>query len=187
MLLNNDTEIITEDWLSIMVGYGVQPHVGAVGAKLIYPDETLQHAGVILGLGGVASHAYIGASREDVGMYGRLKVPYDYAAVTAACLLVSKKKFEEVNGLEEDLKVAYNDIDFCLKLLKKGYFNVFLPMVEIYHFESKSRGSDLDPDKIERFNSEQKYMWKKWQETLDDDRFYNPNFTKKAWFLLDKK
>lgn len=187
VLLNNDTEIITEDWLSIMVGYGVQPHVGAVGAKLIYPDETLQHAGVILGLGGVASHAYIGASREDVGMYGRLKVPYDYAAVTAACLLVSKKKFEEVNGLEEDLKVAYNDIDFCLKLLKKGYFNVFLPMVEIYHFESKSRGSDLDPDKIERFNSEQKYMWKKWQETLDDDRFYNPNFTKKAWFLLDKK
>ncbi|MDO4752851.1 MAG: glycosyltransferase family 2 protein [Candidatus Saccharibacteria bacterium] len=187
VLLNNDTEIITPGWLKIIVGYALQSHVGAVGAKLIYPDETLQHAGVILGLGGVASHAYIGASRDDLGIYGRLRVPYDYAAVTGACLCVNKKKFKEVGGLEEDLKVAYNDIDFCLKLLEKGYYNVFAPMVEAYHYESKSRGSDLDPDKVDRFNREQDYMWEKWGDTLRDDKFYNPNFSNRGWFALDKE
>lgn len=185
LLLNNDTEVITPNWLEIMVGYAMQKHIGAVGPKLLYPDYTVQHAGVILGLGGVASHAYIGAKREDNGMYGRLKVPYNYSAVTAACLMVEKNKFNEVNGLEETLKVAYNDIDFNIKLLEKGYYNIFIPQVELIHFESKSRGLDTTSEKYKRFLEESKYMYDKW--TLDYDRFYNPNFSKKGWFVLDKK
>ena len=186
-LLNNDTEIITPEWLDIMVGYASQKHIGAVGPKLLYPDNTVQHAGVIMGLGGVASHAYIGAGRKDPGMYGRLRVPYNYACVTAACLVVSKKKYQEVNGLEEDLKVAYNDVDFNLKLLEKGYYNVFVPQVEIYHYESKSRGLDNTPKKLKRFNLEQGYMYKKWPNIIKDDPFYNANFSKKGWFMLNKK
>lgn len=185
LLLNNDTEVITDNWLNIMVGYAMQKHIGAVGPKLLYPDFTVQHGGVILGLGGVASHAYIGSSREDMGMYGRLRVPYDYSAVTAACLMVEKKKFQEVGGLEEDLKVAYNDIDFNIKLLKKGYYNVFLPTVELIHFESKSRGLDTTSEKYKRFLIESDYMYKKWD--LKRDRFYNDNFSKNGWFVLDKK
>ncbi|MDD3453389.1 MAG: glycosyltransferase family 2 protein [Bacilli bacterium] len=185
VLLNNDTEIITEDWLTILIGYASQSHIGAVGPKLLYPDYSVQHGGVILGLGGVASHAYIGSSREDLGMYGRLSVPYNYSAVTAACLAISRKKFDEVNGLEEELKVAYNDIDFNIKLLQKGYYNVFVPQVEIIHFESKSRGLDTTSEKYKRFLIESDYMYTKWK--LDTDRFYNPNFSKKGWFVLDKK
>ena len=187
VLLNNDTEVITPNWLSYLVGYAAQPHVGAVGAKLIYPDDTLQHAGVILGLGGVASHAYIGETRDALGLYGRLRVPYDYSAVTAACLCLSKKKFEEVGGLEEDLRVAYNDMDLNLKLLKSGYYNVFLPMVELYHYESKSRGLDTASEKYKRFMEESDYMWVKWCDMLENDRFYNKNFAKRAWFALDKE
>lgn len=187
VLLNNDTEIITPNWLEIMVGYASQKHIGAVGAKLLYPDKTIQHAGVILGLGGVASHAYIGASRNDLGMYGRLRVPYDYSAVTAACLMVSKKKFNEVKGLEEDLKVAYNDVDFNIKLLEKNYYNIFLPQVELIHFESKSRGFDTTTEKYKRFLKESEYMYNKWQNILDNDKMYNKNFSKKGWFVLDKK
>ena len=187
VLLNNDTEVITPEWLSIMVGYAMQKHIGAVGPKLLYPDYTVQHAGVILGLGGVASHAYIGTERNDLGMYGRLRVPYDYSANTAACLMVNKKKFLEVGGLEEDLKVAYNDIDFNIKLLEKGYYNIFLPQVELIHYESKSRGLDTTSEKYKRFLVESKYMYDKWGDTLLNDKFYNPNFSKKAWFMLDKK
>ena len=187
VLLNNDTEIITPKWLGLMVGYAKQPEVGAVGAKLLYPDDTIQHAGVILGLGGVASHAYLGSQCDDLGLFGRLRVPYNYAAVTAACLCVSKEKFEEVGGLEEDLKVAYNDVDLNLKLLERGYYNVVLPMVELYHHESKSRGSDFAPDKIKRFNSEQDYMWEKWGNMLENDKFYNPNFSNRMWFVLDRE
>ena len=186
VLLNNDTEVITGDWLKIMVGYAMQDHVGAVGPKLLYPDMTVQHGGVILGLGGVASHAYIGANRDDLGMYGRLRVPYDYSACTAACLMIKKEKFLEVGGLEEDLKVAYNDIDFNIKLLEKGYYNVFLPNVELLHYESKSRGLDTTSEKYKRFQLEEKYMYDKWKTKLTDDKFYNPNFSKKGWFMLDK-
>lgn len=188
ILLNNDTEIITENWIETMLGYAMQKHIGCVGAKLLYPDDlTIQHAGVILGLGGVASHAYIGETRDALGMYGRLRVPYDYAANTAACLMVNKKKFQEVNGLEEDLMVAYNDIDFNIKLLNAGYYNVFLPQVEIIHYESKSRGLDTSSEKYKRFQKESQYMWDKWKEMLNSDPFYNNNFSKKGWFMLDKK
>ncbi len=186
-LLNNDTEIITDKWLTIMVGYAMQDHVGAVGPKLLYPDNTVQHGGVILGLGGVASHAYIGSSVDDYGIYGRLRVPYNYAGVTAACLMVSKKKFLEVGGLEENLKVAYNDVDFNIKLTEKGYYNLFVPQVMVYHYESKSRGLDTTPEKMERFNKEHDYMYSKWNKQITNDRFYNPNFSKKGWFMLDNK
>ena len=187
VLLNNDTEILSENWLNEMVGYASLPHVGTVGPKLLYSDMTVQHGGVILGLGGVASHAYIGANRDDAGMYGRLRVPYDYSAVTAACLMISKKKYEEVNGLEEELMVAYNDIDFNIKLLQKGYYNVFLPQVELIHYESKSRGLDTSPEKYKRFLKESKYMYNKWENILMNDKMYNPNFSKKGWFVLDIK
>ncbi|MBR0466225.1 MAG: glycosyltransferase family 2 protein [Clostridia bacterium] len=184
-LLNNDTEILNGNWLSIMLGYAMQPHIGTVGAKLFYPDMTVQHAGTIMGLGGVASHAYLGSSKNDTGLYGRLCVPYNYAANTAACLVVSKEKFESVGGLEEDLKVAYNDVDFNMKLLDKGYYNVFVPMAELLHYESKSRGYDTTSSKFKRFQSEQEYMYKKWDKYIKHDPFYNPNFTLKYWFLLD--
>lgn len=189
VLLNNDTEIITPEWLGILVGYAALPHVGAVGAKLLYPDNTIQHAGVLLALGApgsVAVHALLGAAGDDSGNCGRLRVPYNYSAVTGACLCVDKKKFEEVGGLEEDLKVAYNDIDFCLKLLKKGYYNVVVPMAKLYHYESKSRGSDMATEKYNRLMKESEYMWNKWEEVMKDDRFYNNNFSKTLWFALDK-
>ena len=186
VLLNNDTEIISPDWLNIMVGYAMQKHIGTVGIKLLYPDMTVQHAGVILGLGGVASHAYIGASRDEIGMYARLRVPFNYAANTAACLMVSRKKFDEVNGLEETLMVAYNDIDFNLKLLEKGYYNVTLPQLEALHYESKSRGLDTTSAKYQRFIKESDYMWKKWGKLLNDDPYYNPAFSKKMSFMQDR-
>ena len=185
-LLNNDTEVISPDWLTKLVGYASQEHVGCVGPKLLYPDTTVQHGGVIIGLGGVASHAYIGSPRVDLGDYGRLCVPYNYSGVTAACLVVKKSKFLEVKGLEEDLKVAYNDIDFDLKLIDKGYYNVFIPMVELYHYESKSRGYDTTSEKYKRFKIEEDYMFKKWDKYIKYDPFYNPNYAKNAWFKLDK-
>lgn len=187
MLLNNDTEVITDNWLTTMVGYASQKHIGCVGAKLLYPDYTVQHAGVILGLGGVASHAYIGADRKEVGYFGRLCVPYNYSANTAACLLVSRKKFDEVGGLEEELKVAYNDIDFNMKLLKKGYYNVFLPQIELIHYESKTRGHEDSPEKKERFKQESEYMLKKWEKEINNDIYYNYNFSKKGWFVLERR
>ncbi len=187
VLLNNDTEIITPEWLTIMVGYAMQPHVGAVGAKLLYPDNTVQHGGVVLGMGGVAGHVFLNEKRDAIGLYGRMRVPYDVGAVTAACLCVEKKKFEEVGGLEEDLKVAFNDIDFNMKLLKKGYYNVILPMVELYHYESKSRGTDMAPGKKERFQREVLYMQDKWGDDLLHDRFYNANYSLDGPFMLDRK
>ena len=188
ILLNNDTEVITPEWMEWMVGYATQPHVGAVGVKLLYPDGTVQHGGVVIGLGGVAGHAYIGKSRKDPGMYGRMRVPYNYGAVTAACLCIEKKKFLEVKGLEEEgLKVAFNDIDFNMKLLDEGYYNIFLPMVELYHYESKSRGLDTAPEKKMRFEREVKFMQKKWGEKLLKDKCYNPNLSLRWDFVLDRK
>jgi len=185
VLLNNDVEIITPNWLEIMLGYAEQKHIGAVGVKLLYSDDTVQHAGVVLGLG-VAAHTFVGMLKDEVVWGGRLSVPYNYSAVTAACLMVNRKKWNEVGGLEEDLKVAYNDIDFCLKLLEKGYYNVMLPMVELYHYESKSRGKDDTLEKRRRFEREQDYMKRKWKKRIEDDEFYNPNFTRKTWYMLDR-
>ncbi len=186
-LLNNDTEVISPDWLKTLVTYASLPYAGAVGPKLLFPDDTVQHAGVILGLGGVASHAYLGKSKEDLGLFGRLRVPYNYGAVTAACLVVKKEKYLSVGGLEEELKVAYNDVDFNIKLLKKGYYNICTPQVMLHHFESKSRGLDTTSEKYKRFQKESKFMYDKWKDILLNDPFYNKNFAINYWFVLDKK
>lgn len=190
VLLNNDTEIITPNWLQIMVGYAMQPHIGAVGVKLLYPDNTVQHAGIVLGIGGIAQHCFIENSREDVGFYGRLSVPFNYSAVTAACLMVEKSKFLEVNGLDEEIKVAFNDVDFNIKLLEKGYYNICLNQVELYHHESKSRGDDtvdIHSEKYRRFVQEHDLMKERWGNILYQDKFYNPNLSLKKAYVLDKK
>lgn len=190
VLLNNDTKVITPKWLKTMVGYAIQDHIGAVGPKLLYEDGTVQHGGVLLGLNAVASHAYINASDDESGIYGRLRVPYNYSAVTAACLAVERSKAIEVGLLDEKLKVAYNDIDFNLKLRNKGYYNVFLPQVSLYHLESKSRGLDTTFDKYEKFKKEEDYMLQKYKDIINNDPFYNSNYSKcdpEANFYLNRE
>ena len=173
LFLNNDTEIIQEDTLEWLVGYASQEHVGCVGAKLLYPDKLVQHAGVVLGFGGVAGHIYVANSYHDNGLFGRLVMPYNYTAVTAACLCIKKSKFNEVKGFDEKLKVALNDVDLNLKILEKGYYNVCLSNVEVIHYESKSRGYEASYEKQERFKREQEYMKKKWGHTLDRDKYFS--------------
>lgn len=175
LLLNNDTEVIQGDFLDKMVGYASQKHVGAVGIKLLYPDNKVQHAGVVLGYGGVAGHVYVTASKDDNGLMGRLAMPYNYSAVTAACLLVSRKKFDEVGGFDEKLKVALNDVDLNLKFLDKGYYNTQLSYITMYHHESKSRGYEVTSEKTERFKKEQEYVMKKWGKKIEKDNFFSLN------------
>jgi O-antigen biosynthesis protein len=175
LLLNNDTEVKDADFLDKMVGYGMQQHVGCVGIKLLYKDKKVQHAGVVLGYGGVAGHIFVPYSYNDVGLFGRLAMPYNYTAVTAACLLIKKSKFAEVNGFDENLKVALNDVDFCLKVLERGYYNVCLSNVEMYHYESRSRGYEVTKEKQERYKKEESYMINKWGKKLDDDKYFSKN------------
>ena len=177
-LLNNDIEISAGDWLLEMVRYGCQPHVGCVGAKLLYGNNTVQHAGVICGLGNVAGHAHRYLPKDDSGYYGRLQSAQYYSAVTAACLLVRKDVWGEVGGMNEELAVAYNDIDFCLRVKEAGYKNIYTPYVELYHHESISRGSEDSPEKLERYQAEVDYMWQHWSEQLRYDDCYNPNLSK---------
>ena len=181
LLLNNDVEVINGDWLSEMLGHCQRKDVGIVGAKLFYPDHTIQHAGIIMGLGGVAGHAYFGADRDEVGYFARAILQQDLSAVTAACLMVKRTVYEEVGGLEETLKVAFNDVDFCLKVREKGYLVVFTPYAQLYHYESKSRGKENTVEKIQRFENEIKYMEQKWSEYIEDDPYYNPNLSLKKW------
>lgn len=175
LFLNNDTEVLDADFIEWMVGYASLPHVGCVGIKLLYPDKLVQHAGVVLGYGGVAGHIYVTASNNDNGLFGRLCMPYDYTAVTAACLMIDKKKFNTVKGFDENLKVALNDVDLNLKVLDKGYYNVCLSNITMFHYESKSRGYEASKEKHERFLSEQEYMKNKWGKMLDDDKFFSKN------------
>ena len=177
VLLNNDTEVITPNWLNIMVGYAMQKHIGAVGAKLLYNDNTIQHVGIVLGIAHIAGHFAVGCGKNDIGPYARHVVPYNNGGVTAACLMVSKKKYLEVNGLDEELKVAFNDVEFNIKLLKKGYYNVCLPQVMLYHYESKSRGSDKNGEKHQRFLYESKLLRKKGGKYIERDPFYNDNLS----------
>lgn len=186
VLLNNDIEIISDNWLSKMVGYASQKHIGCVGIKLLYPNNTVQHCGVVLGCGGIASHAFLNCSKEEYGYFSRLFGTYNYSAVTAACLMVSKSKYNEVNGLDENLKVAYNDVDLNIKILEKGYYNVCIPTIMAYHYESVSRGSDLSDKNKGRFISEMKYMVEKWNNNILYDKFYNRNLSVKYPFYLDK-
>lgn len=182
LLLNNDTEVISPDWMREMVDIGLREDVGIVGAKLYYPDNTIQHAGVIIGLGGIAGHVFKSFPRKDPGFMGRLLVCQDYSAVTAACMLVKRDAFEKAGGLTEELAVAFNDIDFCLKVGKAGYRVVFTPFAELYHYESKSRGADDTPDKQDRFNNEITEFRNRWGEILKNgDPCYNRHFTLKRF------
>ncbi|WP_110631114.1 glycosyltransferase family 2 protein [Salinicola salarius] len=177
-LVNNDIEPINSGWLTEMVGQATRPEIGCVGAKLYYPNETVQHAGVILGIGGVAGHAHKYFSRNSPGYFTRLHLAHNLSAVTAACLLVRRSVFEQVDGLNEThLPVAFNDVDFCLKVRKAGYRNLWTPYAELYHHESVSRGQDDNAKKRARAAGEVAYMRKAWGPALDSDPAYNPNLT----------
>lgn len=180
LLLNDDVTVITPDWLQEMAGQALRSNIGAVGAHLLYPDETIQHAGIILGIGGIANHGHRRAGADNPGYFGRLLAVTNYAAVTGACLMVKKNLYLSMGGLDEALAVSYNDVDFCLRLLCKGYFNVTLPQVRLYHMESKSRGKDDDNDaeKRQRFQQEADIMLKRWGDLIKRDPFYNPNLTR---------
>lgn len=177
-LLNNDLEVITPDWLDEMVSHALQPGIGAVGARLWYPDNTLQHGGVIVGLGGVAGHAHVHMARQHAGYFGRTSLLSAFSAVTAACLVIRKSIFEEVGGLNEtDLAVAFNDVDFCLRVRELGYTNMLTPYAELYHYESATRGLDDTPEKSARFNREVEYMKQRWEPLLQHDPAYSPNLS----------
>lgn len=175
-LVNNDIEVISPDWLEEMVSWALQPDVGCVGAKLYYANDTVQHAGVILGIGGVAGHSHKHYPRYHDGYFSRLRTVQNLSAVTAACLVVRKGVYEEVGGLDADhLAIAFNDVDFCLKVRAAGYLNVWTPFAELYHLESVSRGAEDDPEKQRRFNAEAEVMLRRW--ALDRDPYYSPNLT----------
>lgn len=178
LFLNNDTEVINGDWLKLMVSFGQQERIGCVGAKLLYPNNTIQHAGVILGLGGIAGHGHYGYPHGDLGYFGKLALNVDYLAVTAACLLMKKQDFEAVSGFDEDFTVAFNDVDLCLKVKALGRDNVWLHEAELYHFESQTRGYDDKGKKKKRFEKEKVMMENKWATLIEDDPFYNPNLTR---------
>ena len=177
-LINNDVEVISPEWLTEMVSHSLRPEIGCVGAKLYYTDDTIQHAGVIIGLGGVAGHSHKYFPRTSSGYFYRLKIIQNLSAVTAACLVVRKSIYEQVGGLEEsNLSIAFNDVDFCLMVREAGYRNLWTPYAELFHHESKSRGDENTRDKVERFHSEIAFVKDKWGDTLSHDPCYNPNLT----------
>jgi GT2 family glycosyltransferase len=176
-LLNDDIEVITPDWIEEMVSFAMKPDVGAVGARLWYPNGTLQHGGVIIGIGGVAGHAHLRLPKGQHGYFGRAVVQQELSAVTGACLMVRRAVFEHVGGLDEQIAVAFNDVDLCLRLRAAGYRNIWTPFAELIHHESVSRGREDNPEKIARFQREVRFMHERWREVLTFDPHYNPNLT----------
>jgi GT2 family glycosyltransferase len=170
LLLNNDTEVISPGWMRAMLELCHLPGVGIVGAKLYYPDRTIQHAGVVLGIKGVAGHSHKHFPGRNRGYFDSLTCIRNYSAVTAACMLVRRDAFERVGGFDEELRVAFNDVDFCIRVREKGYRIAWTPYAELYHPESATRGFDLDPREIE-------FMKRRWKETLVNDPYYNRNLT----------
>ncbi len=178
LLLNNDIEVISKDWLREMVSLALVPGTGCVGAMLYYPNEAIQHAGIVLGIGGVAGHSHKFFGRGHSGYFGRLKLPQNVSAVTGACLMVAKTIYEEVGGFdEENLKIAFNDVDFCLRVQAAGYRNAWTPYAELYHHESLSRGTENTPEKKARFSGEVRYMKARWGDALHQDPYYSPHLT----------
>lgn len=176
--LNNDLEVINPEWLEELVTQALRPEIGCVGPMLYYPDDTIQHAGVVLGVGGVANHAFYHAPRTTCDYFNRAHLIQNYSAVTGACLLIRKSIFTQVGGFNAaDLPVAFNDIDFCLRVRAAGYRNLWTPFAELYHHESPSRGAEDTPEKLKRFHSEVAYMREQWGPLLDRDPAYNPNLT----------
>jgi GT2 family glycosyltransferase len=178
LLLNNDIEILTPSWIEEMLMFTQREDVGAAGMMLYYPDDTVQHAGVILGIGGVAGHAHKYFNRGDYGYASRLSIAQNFSAVTAAALMVRRDVWDKVGGLDEDFAVAFNDVDFCMKIRDAGYLIVWTPYAEGYHYESKSRGLEDTIEKQKRFKGECDKFFAKWQDELDaGDPYYNPNLT----------
>lgn len=180
VLLNNDTEVLTPDWLEAMMEQAQRPAIGAVGASLLFPDRSVQHAGVIMGIGGVAGHSHRFAAPDSAGYFGALRAISNYAAVTAACLMVRREVYGRVGGLDETLTVAFNDVDFCLRLNDLGLRNVWLPHVALVHGESKSRGSDLGFLKARRSIREEAVMLERWGDIIARDPHYNVNLTRRS-------
>lgn len=182
VLLNNDVEVISEDWIEEMLSNCQRKDVGIVGAKLYYPDDTVQHAGIIVGIGGVAGNVFTGLPRKFSGYFHKASIQQDLSAVTAACMMVKRSVYENMNGLEEKLQVAFNDVDFCLRVRSAGYLVVYDPYVELYHHESKTRGAENTKEKVRRFQSEIEYMRSHWLDLLKKgDPMYNPNLTLTKW------
>lgn len=182
LLLNNDTELIQADLLEEMLGYCQRHDVGIVGARLLYEDDTIQHAGVVIGFGGIAGHAFVGLHKAENSYFHRAMSAQDYSAVTAACMMTKKSVFHQVNGLSEELAVAFNDIDYCMKVRELGLLVVYNPYAVLYHYESKSRGLEDTPEKVERFNREVRTFAQRWSRILKEgDPYYNPNLTLRSW------
>jgi GT2 family glycosyltransferase len=180
LLLNNDTQVISVNWMEELLMYAVRSDVGAVGAKLYYANHTIQHAGVVIGLGAhrTAGHTHYGVGRENVGYMGKLFYAQNVTAVTGACLMVETQLYRRLHGLDESFAIALNDVDFCLRLQKEGYANIFNPYCELYHFESISRGSDAQGGKALRYEKEAERFRIKWADELEKgDKYYNPNFS----------
>ena len=180
LLLNNDTEVITPDWMEELLMYALRKDVGVVGAKLYYPDKTIQHAGIVIGLGAhrTAGHTHYRIPEANVGYMGKLCYAQDVTAVTGACMMVSRALYEELGGLDESFTVALNDVDFCLRVREKGLLNIFTPFAELYHYESKSRGSDKKDERALRYQQESDRFRVKWADALaKGDPYYNPNFS----------
>ncbi|MET0540678.1 MAG: glycosyltransferase family 2 protein, partial [Variovorax sp.] len=177
-LVNNDIEVLSPDWLSELASIALQPGVGAVGARLWYPDRTLQHAGLVLGMGGIAGHAHKGLPEGLNGYAGRAALIQSFSAVTAACMVVQTARYREVGGLDEaNLPVAYNDVDFCLRLRRAGYRNVWTPYAQLLHHESATRGDDVAPEKQARLARESAFMQARWGDLIAHDPAYSPNLT----------
>ncbi|MCI8664030.1 MAG: glycosyltransferase family 2 protein [Hungatella sp.] len=186
LFLNNDTELIAENFIEEMLGFCQREDVGIVGAKLLYQDDTIQHAGVVVGFGGIAGHTFIGLHRAENSYFHRAMCAQDYSAVTAACMMSKKSVFRQAGGFSEELAVAFNDIDYCMKVRSLGKLVVYAPYALLYHYESKSRGLEDTPEKVARFNREVAKFAKKWPDILrDGDPYYNPNLTlRKSNFAL---
>lgn len=191
ILLNNDTEVISPAWIEEMLMYAQRDDIGAVGAKLYFPDHTIQHAGVILGLGPhrTAGHAFSKVDGENLGYMGRLYYAQNVSAVTAACVMIPRRVWEAVNGLDTSFAVAFNDVDLCMRIRQMGYLIVWTPYAELYHYESKSRGSENTPEKKKRFESEVQRFRERWEKQLKEgDPYYNPNLTlERADFSIKQK
>ncbi len=179
-LLNDDIEVVSPGWLEEMVSLAILPHVAAVGARLWYPDGTLQHGGVILGIGSVAGHAHPRLPKRHAGYVGRAVLRQELSAVTGACLVVRRTVYEEIGGLDERLAVAFNDVDLCLRFRSAGYRNIWTPYAELIHHESASRGAEDNPVKLARFAGEEQYMKERWAGVLKHDPYYSRHLSDRA-------
>lgn len=182
LFLNNDVEVLDDAWMEELVGNCQRPEVGITGVKLLYPDGTIQHAGTVIGMGGVAGHMFVDMPGTRSGYMHKAALQMNYSAVTAACMMMKRTVFEQVNGFEEQLAVAFNDVDLCLRTIKAGYLVVYNPYVALYHYESKSRGQEDSEDKIRRFQSEIEFMRTRWESLLKEgDPYYNKNLSLSKW------